>query len=112
MTRSEALAALIAKVEAGIAEGRVENDDFARAFPDDRSLNAFGAYLGYLDAAVAFVGAVLPGWGWLACDDSDGAMAIVGLTSCVSGDVVRAPTPARALLLAALRALAAQEGET
>lgn len=114
MTRSETLAALIAKVEAGTAEGRIGNDVFYLAFPDDFGSAAYDAYHGSLDASVGFVEAVLPGWTWYMSSDGEATVWDERLQGCTSITVCKAAaaSPARALLLAALRALAAQEAET
>lgn len=123
MTRAEALRALIEKVEAG---AKHIGEEAAAAFPPNQyalACRAYGEwdYRTSLDAAVAFVEAVLPGWAWVMSRDPE--MSLLADASVYRWDGngslgswtgswdVPARTPARALLLAALRALAAQEGE-
>jgi len=64
------------------------------------------AQCGSLDAAVALLEALLPGWGWARLNDR---MAVELNDSIYSA---RGPSPARALLLATLRAYrSTREGE-
>ena len=107
MTRLEALKELKAKVEAGklhdIASDTVSDaglGDFEWAFDDIAEARS-------LDATLALHEAVLPGWFvqvklWTAMNG--GAVAYVG-----NDFVASAADPARAWLLAILRALIAQE---
>jgi hypothetical protein len=102
-------------------------------FMNTKTRNAWSAYLGSVDAALAFVAAVLPGWWWKigTCSVSDDACVAPDFNCPVHGerlrrefpeeidgkewpeitDVdVRPPgNPARALLLAALNALIAMQ---
>jgi hypothetical protein len=110
---SEALKALLAKVEAGdIPDTGV---DRFRAIPkrgggvyaDPNWYNAHGAYWrGDLNAAKALHEAVLPGWGWYASDI--GEVKVYGGSDgpFYEGD---ATNPARAWLIAILKALISEE---
>ena len=105
MTRKEALAELIAKVEAGT----LVTVDLIIHEPQERAW-AQRAYGGSLDAAKALHEAVLPGWVW-GCgfdgDDGFGAgVANGGREFVVHGG---ADNPARAWLLAILHALHSME---
>jgi hypothetical protein len=108
MTRKDAIAELIAKVEAvggkeavGYYAARVFNPGYA---------HAINAHLGSLDAAKALHEAVLPGWTFVI-----GPAAVHLWRNEDYGDPFCAPyegksdNPARAWLLAILRALHAQE---
>jgi hypothetical protein len=119
MTRAEALAALIAKVEAG---ARGEGLNTASVFGEDlEAMDAVDAFDGSLDAAKALHEAVLPGWRvgqigqqYAHQDDPSDAWSvwIVApdyLTTCAQASA-QGPCPARAWLLAILRALHAMEG--
>ena len=107
MTRKEALAALIANVEAG------ETPVTWRAFDGDERTLMFihNAFHGSLDAAKALHEAVLPGWAW-SIDRMGQAMVWY---PWVEGDSItheaKATDPARAWLLAILRALHAKEAD-
>lgn len=111
MTRLDALRGLLAKVKA-------DNCDFDWGFaasPSRKSLptewhNAMNAYLGSLDAAKALHDAVLPGWAWTASEvgadvirDEDSGDPFV---APYSGDC---DLPARAWLIAILKALISEE---
>jgi hypothetical protein len=123
MTRAEALAALIAKVEAGTVSHATFEDLAVQAFGlGDAAINAGQAYgRGSLDAAKALHEAVLPGWRvgqvgqqYAHQDDPSDAWSvwIVApdyLTTCAQASA-QGPCPARAWLLAILRALHAMEG--
>ena len=117
MTRKEALADLIAKVEAG---ERPDNQMIADALhiADARRVYVAKATEGSLDAAKALHEAVLPGWivhdfsqnsrsmGWnIVLASKSGTYS----TSHQSGNVGFCDNPARAWLIAILRALHAQE---
>jgi hypothetical protein len=70
---------------------------------DSRKIDARGAFDGSLDAALALMKAVLPGWGWVV---QSNAGAYIWREATPSDDVeAEADTPARALLLAVLKAL-------
>ena len=102
MTRKEALAELIAKVDAGDATAVDIYEVMGRG-----GLHAIGAYNGSLDAAKALHEAVLDGWGWdVSCMQ---VTSVWGLQR--NGPVIQgtALDPARAWLLAILRALHAME---
>ena len=102
---------LIEAVEAGAWADKSDVQNFYRhcevVFPkDDRELwiDAFNAYNGSLDAALRLHEALLPGWRW-------NAWAVGGAT--VWNDIANVHTaensnPARAWLLAILRALKAK----
>ena len=124
MTRKEALAELIAKVEAGEASGKF--GPIMRGHMDfDKILEASRAYNGSLDAAKALHEAVLPGWAveritmWPG--PNNGCAAYLWGTHEKRGERWHHPedgrsdataeTPARAWLLAILRALHSMEGE-
>ena len=66
------------------------------------------ANIGSTDAALALLGAVLPGW-WCELRISTRPRAIIGDLEAKA--VEQAPTPARALLLAILAALIEQEAQ-
>ena len=101
MDRKEALAELIAMVEAGSDDV----PDFA-AFVSRPLMQckAGEAYRGSLDAAKALHDAVLPGWGW--------ALTDIGEAHILSADgpiaAGESDNPARAWLLAILKSLHAQ----
>ena len=121
MTRKEALADLIAKVEAG-QHGRWTFD----ALGEDASGLALDAYHGSLNAAKALHEAMLPGWAYRIgqCSVSDDASVFPDFNCPVHGARLRATmdeardwfgdtdvdqrppgNPARAWLLSILRAL-------
>ena len=130
-TRAEALAELIAKVEAG--EWPNDWRDVTRVLtlhPDNRHILSKQAYNGSLDAALALHHAVLPGWAYRIgyCSVSDDAAVFPDFNCPDHGERLRATldegrdwfgdmdvdqrppgNPARAWLLSILRALAAQE---
>ena len=130
MTRKEALADLIAKVEAGEVV-KSDLDAFIPVFGlTTDGNNALDAYRGSLDAAKALHEAVLDGWGYRIgeCHLSDDAAVFPNFNCPVHGarlrsllsetrdwfsetDVDQRPagTPARAWLLSILRALHAME---
>lgn len=73
-------------------------------------------YTADIDAALSLVSRALPGWGWsVASDMGEGrvfgaAMSPLGLASAaLMTQTARAPTPALAIILALLRAKAAQD---
>ena len=105
MTATDNLAALAAAVEAGDANG----DHFGMVWPpNDRdawriNCTAWEAFNGDLNAAVRLVEALFPGWGWVVENDSTAAVWHPD-TLGVSRDLSTSDTPARALLLAVLRA--------
>ena len=101
------LARLIEAVEAGTATAC----DFGLMFPlatNFEHTRAWEAYLGSLDAAKALHDALLPGWDWSVCNVApDKGAADIGNGT---GKLITAiaDTPARAWLLAILRALKAK----
>lgn len=77
----------------------VEAGAFAMdVLPPHQEITAYNAFSGDLNAAVALLGALLPGWGWGRMNDR---MFVEHGDSVFSA---RGPNPARALLLAVLRA--------
>lgn len=119
--RLTALRALLEKVEAGDWPGGI--DGAARqVFPfkserdDDLGLTAASAFDGSLDAALKLLAAVLPGWGWTAgmpTSGPDDFMTEAYIPASTDADWQSchgfADTPARAMLIAILKALIAQE---
>ena len=105
MDRKEALAELIAKVEAGDRSASLRNTP----------LKGYGGYYegclnGSLDAAKALHEEVLPGWWWKVID-SDPYYVQVGMLG-IGIYAAQSDDPARAWLLAILRALYARETDT
>ena len=96
MTRKEALAELISEVEAGMWPGT----NILHKIDDNYGFNAWRAYAGSLDAAKALHEAVLPGQDWSISPSKSYAG---------NGFKGESKDPARAWLLAILRALHAQE---
>lgn len=79
------------------------------AFPGDlsRSMGCLAAYQGDVNAAIALAGDLLPGWRWEIWDRGKHRTPEGAYGAVVDGDVWKfciAPTPARALLLATLKA--------
>ena len=119
MTRKQALAELIAKVEAGnlIPDNLIVSSEVSAMI--DLAVNVSdlhgdvwadlcAAYEGSLDAAKLLHEAVLPGWDW--CIMPDGASVYSPHdNSPTDGD---SPCPARAWLLAILRAIHSMEPDT
>ena len=107
MTRKEALAELIAKVEAGEWQHTdwptVEKGFWGNW--NEAALHFQSAYHGSLDAAKALHEAVLPGWRWKI--DEHYAELWQRVQVAYSGEAI--DNPARAWLLAILRALHAME---
>jgi len=117
MTRKQALAELIAKVDAGIWL-----PDLVAQIPDLRTDLTWKSYSGSLDAAKALHEVVLPGWWWKvgtcrvsddACVSPEGPESVMpdGTEWSEHTDVDMRPpgNPARAWLLAILRALHSME---
>ena len=112
MTRKEALAELIEKVEAGsFPEDANARELFGVAPPTRLIVYAYEAFGGSLDAAKALHEAVLPvAWAHVRHTGKYGHATVD-----VDGeeyDANNADTPARAWLIAILRALYAQETDT
>lgn len=103
-----------------VAEGGTPTRaEWAVVFPDTpedddypRSEMARGACGGWVSAALALMGEVLPGWGWRLQDMNIGTGAVAVTVRDDTVFEVRAATPSRALLLAILDALIAKEKET
>lgn len=112
--RKAALQDLLAKVEAGDETRASIEDAGVRVWPDGNDhflfVLAASAYNGSLDAAKALHEAVLPGWGWTITDRKADY-----LSKCWRYDLTSllwdatASDPARASLIAILKALIAQE---
>jgi hypothetical protein len=103
---TETLKRLIDAVEGGVAE----NGDFAKACsrPSSWDIEAINAYNGSLDAAKALHDVLLPGWAW-----SVGALSTAvwsGTSNEVAG--LSGRNPARAWLLAILRAKLIEDSKT
>lgn len=94
--KTQALRDLLAAIEVG---GELPRP---LPFPVWQSALVLEAYRGSLDAAKALHEAVLPGWGWAA---TQVGANVEGPTEFYSDD---ATTPARAWLIAILKALIAQ----
>ena len=107
MTRKEALAELIAKVEAGgLVQPFLFQDVFNNQFTHENCAGeALSAYDGSLDAAKALHEAVLPEWDWVITPDGASVYSPHD-NSPTDGDL---DNPARAWLLAILRALHGME---
>ena len=111
MTRYQALTDLLSKVEAGDAVAFDPAFERALYFPAqdmNRVYLANDANKGDLNAAVSLLGAVLPGWVWNLAPTYAHVMPPTdnGDQQASSGS---ADTPARALLIAILKALLEQE---
>ena len=79
------------------------------AFPGNlsRSMGCLAAYQGDVNAAIALVGDLLPGWRWEIWERGKHRAPEGAYGGVVDGDVLKfcfAPIPARALLLATLKA--------
>ena len=105
---TEALDKLIAAVEAGDltidgapALSMEMSGIVYAAMGDDLWATCVDAFDGSLDSAVALKDALLPGWHW-GVDEDEECSAWVRLDGCI---VSYSATPARALLLATLRAV-------
>lgn len=100
---------LIEAVDAGTATAY----DFGLLFPlatNFEHTNAWDAYRGSLDAAKRLHDALLPGWGWeTGANATFASIAQVWKSGRDKAHVATSETPARAFLLAILRALE-QEG--
>ena len=113
--RIDALRALEKAVEAAAIDGMTPHCDLP-------AIHVLGAYYGSLDAAKALHEALLPGWrmdalwqGGVLCENDDDwscrLRCVFGKSRVVENDERAAiPSPARAWLLAIIRALIAQEG--
>ena len=107
MTRKEALAELIEKVEEG---GDVRPSTFKALRDPDNAAWAVKAFYGSLDAAKVLHEAVLPGWWWKVIHP-DPSYAQVGMQG-IGDYYAETKDPARGWLFAILRALYAQEPDT
>jgi len=119
MTQEKALEALIEAVEAGTAtefQFHTWRPGLSGTIKESKAM--LRAYNGSLDAAAALHDALLPGWDWEICNDTADKMAAVWPIkqpkNVFDGDPGYGhwPTPARAWLLAILRALAATRTDT
>lgn len=111
MTKLEALRALEQKVSAGDLERYAP--EFERAFYAlhknmDHVYSANDAYHGSLDAALSLHQAVLPNWETTIYFDTGGAKVELGGPNCVT-KIGEDADPARAWLLAIIRALITME---
>ena len=98
---------LIAAVDAGEFPGDVTARDLGAPNAEFAILTFYEAFSGSLDAALALKEALLPGWKWGAHEPKPGTFrAYVSRWSAlrIMPFTEEAPTPARALLLATLRA--------
>ena len=111
MTRKEALAELITKVEAGEAT-YPHGWTFYDVFPHDKNFaRVQDSYNGSLDAAKELHEAVLPGWRYMITHGPSGDTVVVAERLGVDVDTigVALDNPARAWLLAILKALHSME---
>jgi hypothetical protein len=109
MTKLEALTELAAKVEAGEWSSRRQLATDA-GFDLEAIIDAVRAYHGSLDAANALHEAVLPGWHWsMESEDKICAVYKNPMNDDGHAHLGKSPIPARAWLLAIIRALIAQE---
>jgi hypothetical protein len=106
MTKADALRALLEKVEAGNWDHEAAATWLWRE-PGEKYGWAQGAFNGSLDAAKALHEAVLPRWSWRRCDDGEFMLHDEESNewACADHD-----NPARAWLIAVLRALIEEEG--
>lgn len=113
MTDPAAIRKLIEAVEAGnknavdAALAIIGADPPIDVFPDNWCSLIASAYRGSMDAALSFMKAVLPGW-WCELRISTRPRAVIGYMDATAEG--QAPTPARALLLATLKAMEAGHG--
>ena len=122
MERKEALTSLLKKVEAGDDIGILSNGlcDFAFCAGDLKG-TAYQAFHGSLDCAKALHEAVLPGWHWGIEDNDQAEVFKEPVWDGDSGHWAPGPSvlsnwcdkdnPARAWLIAILRALIAEEDD-
>lgn len=111
----EALKALLAKVEAGdfpalhrdVSAAGLAHNSYGR----DCSGHAWDAFNGSLDAAKALHDAVLPGWDWNVTAGSASVFKTLHPHDGNIHDGAAGDNPARAWLIAILRALIAQGGD-
>ena len=73
-----------------------------------RTATVYSAFSGSLDAAVALVEGVLPGWGWK-IESPDEATVYDDESTGAFRSIDNQENPARALLIATLKALEAKE---
>jgi len=112
--RKEALTDLLAMVDAGEfpADGDAREIGLYRVQLDTELpiiKTAYGAFSGSLDAAKALHEAVLPGWGWVWASWGRGHVTPRDQKYSRLTQQGEAPDPARAWLIAILKALIAQE---
>ena len=109
--------AALQRLHDAVVEGTAKRQTFAEAFTE-RGIaspywNASSAYDGSLDAAKALHEALLPGWEWRVVERRAWVWSYP--STLQGGDEIEdddgAGLPARAWLLAVIKALMAQEGE-
>jgi hypothetical protein len=101
---------LIAAVEAGTADAQAFGTAFRLSHSVQVAMTARAAYLGSLNAALRLHEALLPGWDWLIVREGDNYRAVIARRDDHQGGLeAEADDPARAWLLAILRALAKRE---
>jgi len=106
--RKEQLENLLVKVKAG---GAMSIEDTAGSFDSARHvLMSLNAYNGSLDAAKELHEAVLPGWRWTRHHDEEIEVCNYGVVNSKFGRSDN-NIPARAWLIAVLRALISEAGE-
>lgn len=118
MTRSDALRALLAKVEAGEWDDVDDNalwtldaDDIEQTFGSaltSQIYRGWHAYAGSLDAAKALHEAVLPGWDW-GRSAASGQFYVWNTGEGPASAMSNNEDPARAWLICILKALIATE---
>ena len=96
-----AMQALLERVEAGTIDGMTPHCDLP-------AMHVLGAYVGSLDAAKALHEAVLPGWSASIGTDGFAKVAVGGRIVTVMHTAWIDRKPARAWLIAIIRALIAQ----
>ena len=107
MTHKEELEALLAKIEGG----NVTMIQFHEALQRD-GLNATSAYNGSLDAAKALHDAALPEWATWSVDHSVFGYEFSLMKGHLFASGCSKEGPARAWLIAIIKALIAKEGDT
>ena len=112
MSRKEALADMIAQIEAGVWPGK----NVLHEINDTYGFNAWRAYEGSLDGAKLLHEAMLPDWIWDVGPQNDAGQISACVTLRSDQSVQSCETvyhnPARAWLLAILRALHSMEPDT
>ena len=101
------LASLLAEVEAGLIPDQVVSFSPRCGYDFETGYQMMQAYQGSTDAAISLCGAMLPGAELMMYRAENGPEWMVNLRN---QDSVFNPDPARALLIALLRAMVAREG--